>query len=63
MPKDYLSASDISMIMGISRSMAYGILKRSDVPSIRIGRRILIDAQKWAKWLESQENNDGSNYE
>ncbi len=37
-----LSVPDTAHILGISRSHAYRLVERGDLPSVRLGRRILV---------------------
>ena len=58
-----LSANDIQT-MGFTRTMAYNILNREDVPAVKIGSRKFIQRDKFFDWLDSREkdeivNNDG----
>ena len=58
-----LSANDIQ-IMGFTRTMAYNILDRDDVPVVKIGSRKFIQRDKFFDWLDSREeskiiNSDG----
>lgn len=46
-----LSAKDLQK-MGISRSMSYQILNRSDVPVIKIGDRKMIKRDEFLAWLD-----------
>ena len=52
-----LSANDIQ-IMGFTRTMAYNILDRDDVPVVKIGSRKFIQRDKFLDWLDSREKND-----
>ena len=58
-----LSANDIQT-MGFTRTMAYKILDRDDVPVVKIGSRKFIQRDKFFDWLDSREkskiiNSDG----
>ena len=58
-----LSANDIQT-MGFTRTMAYNILNRDDVPVVKIGSRKFIQRDKLFDWLDSREksklmNSDG----
>ena len=58
-----LSANDIQT-MGFTRTMAYNILDRDDVPVVKIGSRKFIQRDKFFDWLDSREkskiiNSDG----
>ena len=41
--------------MGFSRSMAYALFNRDDVPIIHIGKRKFIRREKFLEWLAEQE--------
>ena len=49
-----LSANDIQT-MGFTRTMAYNILDREDVPVVKIGNRKFIQRDKFFDWLDSRE--------
>ena len=51
---EILSAKDLQD-MGFSRSMAYTLFNRADVPVIRIGKRKFIRREKFLDWLAEQE--------
>ena len=51
-------ANDIQT-MGFTRTMAYNILNRDDVPDVKIGSRKFIQRDKFFDWLDSKE--DGEN--
>ena len=51
-------ANDIQT-MGFTRTMAYNILDRDDVPVVKIGSRKFIQRDKFFDWLDSKE--DGEN--
>ncbi len=40
--------------LGFSRNMAYAILARPDVPTIRIGERVFVHRQLFEDWLKAQ---------
>ena len=48
-----LSANDIQT-MGFTRTMAYNILNREDVPVVKIGSRKFIQRDKFFDWLDSR---------
>ena len=51
---EILSAKDLQD-MGFSRSMAYALFNRADVPVIHIGKRKFIRREKFFDWLAEQE--------
>lgn len=54
---EILSAKDLQE-MGFSRSMAYALFNRDDVPVIRIGKRKFIRREKFLDWLAEQERSN-----
>lgn len=54
-----LSAKDIQSI-GLSRSMAYQLLNRSDVPIVAIGGRKFLNRDRFFEWLDMNTNNGGN---
>ena len=57
-----LSANDIQT-MGFTRTMAYNILNRDDVPVVKIGSRKFIQRDKFFDWLDSREKSKIINYD
>lgn len=47
-----LSATQLADALGISRSAAYALLHRSDFPTLRIGKRLLVPRDKLLVWLD-----------
>lgn len=54
----FLNADDISNTLGISTSTTYELMKQKGFPSIRIGRRRVVEREKFIEWVE--ENSGGS---
>lgn len=54
---EILSAKDLQD-MGFSRSMAYALFNRADVPVIHIGKRKFIRREKFLDWLAEQERTE-----
>lgn len=52
-----LSANEIQA-MGFTRTMAYSILNRKDVPVVKIGNRKFIQRDKFFEWLDKRERGD-----
>lgn len=52
-----LSANEIQT-MGFTRTMAYNILNRDDVPVVKIGSRKFIQRDKFFDWLDSKEDRE-----
>lgn len=54
---EILSAKDLQDT-GFSRSMAYALFNRADVPVIHIGKRKFIRREKFLDWLAEQERSN-----
>lgn len=52
-----LSANEIQT-MGFTRTMAYNILNRDDVPVVKIGSRKFVQRDKFFDWLDSKEDRE-----
>lgn len=48
-----LSAKELAAALCISRSGAYGLMKRSDFPSFNIGTRVVVSKSAFIRWLEN----------
>lgn len=54
-----MSANEIQT-MGFTRTMAYAILNRKDVPVVKIGNRKFVQRDRFFEWLSEQENKQES---
>ena len=48
-----LTVKEVTKILGIGRNGAYAAIKRGDIPSIKIGRRILVPTASVRAMLRS----------
>jgi excisionase family DNA binding protein len=51
-PRPTLTVEETARLLGISRGLAFQAVRRGDIPSIRIGRRILIPVARLQALLE-----------
>lgn len=58
MPKRsyWLSAKEVSIVLGISRSAVYALLRRGELPHYRFGRRIRIALPALAEYVSRHLN-------
>ena len=47
-----LSIEEILLILGLGRSATYESARRGELPTLRLGRRILVPVSAFSKWLE-----------
>jgi excisionase family DNA binding protein len=47
-----ISVEEAGQLLGISRGLAYALVSRGDIPSIRLGRRIVVPRRTLDQLLE-----------
>lgn len=47
-----LSIEEVALILGLGRSATYESARRGELPTLRLGRRILVPVSAFSKWLE-----------
>lgn len=54
MPHDRLTytVDEVAQMLGISRGLAYEMVRQGELPSIRLGRRLLVPCRTFERWLE-----------
>lgn len=50
--REYLSVKDIQAMFKISRASAYNLMTTKGVPSIRIGRKFVVEKNDFYKFLD-----------
>lgn len=53
-PRLCVKVEEMAEMIGVSRAVGYELARRSDFPTIRSGRRILVPVAGLEKWLEAQ---------
>lgn len=48
-----LNATQVAVVLGISRANSYQLFHSSDFPVINIGKRMLISKEKLKEWVEN----------
>ena len=51
-----LNAAQLAGVLNISRANAYNLRHREDVPTLRIGQRMLVSRDKLVQWMDGQSN-------
>lgn len=49
----YLSAKDISALLGLGLTKTYEIIHHKDCPKRQVGRRYLVPRDQFLKWFEN----------
>ena len=49
-----LSAKHLVQDYGLTRTMAYQMLNRSDTPVVKIGQRLFMSRDRFDEWLDEQ---------
>ena len=52
-----LSVSQVAIVLGISRTSSYYLVKEKDFPSITIGSRIVVPKDELILWIKNQIKN------
>ena len=58
-----LSVEEAGKLLGVSRQVAYQLSRRSDFPTLHIGRRVLVPRKQLEAWMDQhvtgmEEGND-----
>ena len=48
----FLNAQMVAMVLGVSPSSGYELLREKDFPSLRIGNRIVVPKEDFIRWVE-----------
>jgi excisionase family DNA binding protein len=51
-----LTVGEAAKLLGIGRQLAYDQVRTGRIPSIRVGRRLLVPRRSLEKFLDSSEN-------
>ena len=49
-----LNAKMVAQVLGLSTSTAYELLHEPSVPTLRVGRRMVVPKEKFIQWAEGQ---------
>ena len=50
-----VTVEEAAVLLGISRSLAYELVRQGEIPSIRLGRRLVIPRQRLLAFIEGEE--------
>lgn len=48
----FLNALQISAFLGISKTNIYALMNSSGFPTVRVGKRMIVEKDKLLKWLD-----------
>lgn len=48
------TVDDVAAMLGIARGKAYEHVRNGDIPSVRMGRRLLIPRERFHAWLNCE---------
>lgn len=51
---EFCTLADLSLILPLSRATLYRMAEQKRIPSLRIGRRVIIPREPFKKWIEQQ---------
>jgi excisionase family DNA binding protein len=49
-----MTVEEASRLLGISRGLAYELVRRGDLPSLRLGRRLVVPRQRLLALLDTE---------
>ena len=50
----FLSVQELAEVLGVSRAVAYDLVRQETFPSINIGNRIVIPREKFLEWVDRE---------
>ncbi|MHB8506490.1 MAG: helix-turn-helix domain-containing protein [Acidimicrobiales bacterium] len=50
-----LTVEEAAILLGISRGLAYELVRRGEMPSIRLGRRVVVPRRRLVRMLDGDE--------
>jgi|APHig6443717817_1056837.scaffolds.fasta_scaffold2442967_1 excisionase family DNA binding protein len=56
-----LKAGDVAEILNISRSKAFGMMSRGEIPVVRFGGSVRVEAEDLEQFIKQQKNGMQSN--
>lgn len=54
----FLNAATVSSVLGVSPASAYELMHEKDLPTLRVGSRMVVPKEKFIEWVE-QHTKDG----
>lgn len=54
-----ISVEEAGKLLGIGRGLAYQLVQEEKLPTIRLGRRILVSRQHLETWIEQEVSDNG----
>ncbi|MCC8064784.1 MAG: helix-turn-helix domain-containing protein [Clostridiales bacterium] len=56
-PRTALSVAELAESIGVSETVAYGLVKRRDFPAVKLGGRWIVPIDDLRAWLSQQAQN------
>ena len=50
---DFCSLEELSEVFRVSRSTAYRMAAQGSIPSLRVGRRVIVPKEHLVRWIDS----------
>ena len=57
---EFCTPGDLSLILPVSRATLYRMAEQKRIPSLRIGRRVIIPREPFKKWIEQESETVGN---
>lgn len=50
----YLGVEEVARLLSLGRSKIFKMIERGEMPSVRVGRRVLVPADDLRKWVQER---------
>ena len=55
MEKLVYSIQEVAELLGISRSYAYELVRKGEIPVLRLGKKRVVPKEKFTRWVNGEE--------
>ena len=55
----FLNAATVSSVLGVSPASAYELMHEKDLPTLRVGSRMVVPKEKFIEWVEQHMKGGG----
>ncbi len=52
-----MNAKEVAAYLGISKAGAYNLMNSKSFPTLRVGKRLLVSADKFLMWIDEHSDN------
>jgi len=52
--KSFLTVPEVSRLLRVTSARGYQLVRSGELPHVRRGRRVLVPAEAWRRWMSEQ---------